>query len=152
MLFNNILLTFDGSEGSIKAADYAIGLCALEKATLIFIHVLDNLKQGGVIGLRARYGDVDLVEGYMKSRRKNIEELIKPIEKRANDQGIKTNLVILNEEDLSKLEVIINFIESNNIDLVLVGSRGYSKYKQLFTSSLASELISHSKCPILVIR
>ena len=90
MLFSNILLAFDGSDPSKKAADYAIHLCSLEKSTLTIIHVIDNIKQGGAIGLRARYGDVDLVEGFKRARKKNIEDMIKPLEKSANDIGIKT--------------------------------------------------------------
>jgi nucleotide-binding universal stress UspA family protein len=152
MLFSNILLAFDGSEPSKKAADYAIRLCSLEKSSLTIIHVLDNIKQGGAIGLRARYGDVDLVEGFKKARRKNIEELIKPVEKSANDIGIKTNTVISDDESRSKLETIIDYIEKNNIDLVVVGSRGLSQFRQLLVGSIASGLISYSKCPALIIR
>jgi len=152
MLFSNILLAFDGSETSKKAADYAIRLCSLEKATLTIIHVIDNIKQGGAIGLRARYGDVELVEGFKRARKKNIEDMIKPLEKSANDTGIKTSIAILDDERRSKLETIIDYIEKNNIDLVVVGSRGLSQFRQLLVGSIASGLISYSKCPALIIR
>jgi len=152
MLFRNILLAFDGSEPSKKAGDYAIRLCSLEKSTLTIIHVIDNIKQGGAIGLRARYGDVELVEGFKRARKKNIEDMIKPLEKSANDTGIKTSIAILDDESRSKLEAIIDYIEKNNIDLVVVGSRGLSQFRQLLVGSIASGLISYSKCPALIIR
>ena len=151
MLFNNILLAFDSSNPSKKAAEYAINLAALENSTLTFIHVIDDIKQGGAIGLRARYGDVDLVNGFKKARRQHAEEWVKPLQKMANDKGIKTNVAILEEEGESKLEIITQYIIENNIDLVVMGSRGLSRFRQLL-GSIALGLISYSKCPVLVIR
>ena len=49
--------------------------------------------------------------------------MIKPLEKSANDTGIKTSIAILNDESHSKLETIIDYIEKNNIDLVVVRNR-----------------------------
>ena len=152
MLFSNILLAFDSSNPSKNSAEYAINLAALENSTLTFIHVIDDIKQGGAIGLRARYGDVDLVNAFKKARRQHVEEWVKPLQKRANDMGIKTFVAILEEEGGSKLEIMTQYINENNIDLVVMGSRGLSRFKQLILGSIAFGLISYSKCPVLVIR
>jgi nucleotide-binding universal stress UspA family protein len=152
MLFNNILLASDGSDASNRAAEYAIYLAGLENATLTFIHVIDNIKQGGAIGLRARYGDMKLVEGFKRARRQDAEEWVKPIQEKANSKGIKTRVAILDDEGTSKAELIIQYIKDNNIDLVISGSRGLSKFKQLLLGSIATQLISYSTCPVLVIR
>lgn len=152
MLFKNILLAFDGSESSSRASDYAIYLAHLENATLTFIHVIDNIKQGGAIGLRARYGDVRLVKGFKKARKQDAEKWIKPIQDKANEKGIKTQLVIVDDESSSKVELITQYIRDNQIDLVIMGSRGLSKFKQLLLGSIATQLISYSTCPIMVIR
>ena len=145
-------MPFDGSPTSKKAAEYAIHIARLEKSTLTFLHVLANIKQGGVIGLRARYGDMDLVEGFKRSRKRDAEEWIKPIQKEADDNGIKTKVKILDDEGNSHLQLIIDYINENNIDLVVLGSRGLSKFKQLLLGSTASGLSSHSTCPVLIIR
>lgn len=152
MLFNNILLAFDGSEASNRASDYAIYLAGLENATLTFIHVIDNIKQGGAIGLRARYGDMELVKKFKMARRRDTEEWIKPIQDKANEKGIKTHLAILEDEGTSKVELITQYIKNNQVDLVIMGSRGLSKFKQLLLGSFATQLISYSTCPIMVIR
>jgi nucleotide-binding universal stress UspA family protein len=152
MLFKNILLAFDGSTTSSKAAEYAIYMCKLEGAPLTFLHILDNIKQGGVIGLRERYGDTNLIDGYKRARRQDAEKWIEPIQKTATTEGIKSTVAILDDEKNSKVESIVEFIEKNNIDLVIMGSRGLSKFKQMLVGSIASGIISHSKCPVLVIR
>ncbi len=127
-------------------------MCKLEEAPLTFLHILDNIKQGGVIGLRARYGDTKLIDGYKRARRQDAEKWIKPIQKTATTEGIHSTIAILDDEKNSKVETIVQFIEKNNIDLVIMGSRGLSKFKQMLVGSITSGIISHSKCPVLVIR
>jgi nucleotide-binding universal stress UspA family protein len=151
MHFRKILLAFDISDGSIRAAEYAIHISELEKAYLVFVHVVDDIKQGGVIGLRARYGDTDLVDAYLKVRKDKTIEWIQPLQKKAKDKGIESHIEILEENENSKIGVITKYIEENNIDLVVVGSRGLSKFQQLL-GSFASELTRNSKCPVMVTR
>jgi nucleotide-binding universal stress UspA family protein len=151
MRFRKILLAFDISDGSIRAAEYAIHISELEKAYLVFVHVIDDIKQGGVIGLRARYGDINLVDAYLKVRQDNAIKWIRPLQKKANDKGIESHLEILQERENSKVGVITKYIEENNIDLVVVGSRGLSKFQQLM-GSFASEITRNSKCPVMVTR
>lgn len=147
-----IALLLDGSEKSIKAADYAIYLSYLTKADLILLHVIEDVKQGGVIGLRARYGDLKLVKGFINTRKKAISELMSPIENFANKKGIKISKTILEDNNTSIAGVIIKFTEEHKIDLLIMGSKGYSKFKKLLVGSLATTLVNHSKCPILVVR
>ncbi|HEX5185485.1 MAG TPA: universal stress protein [Nitrososphaeraceae archaeon] len=151
MRFRKILLAFDISDGSIRAAEYAIHISELEKAYLVFVHVIDDIKQGGVIGLRARYGDIDLVDAYLKVRKDKAKEFIQPLQKKANDKGIESHIELLEENENSKIGIITKYIEENNIDLVVVGSRGLSKFQQLL-GSFASELTRNSKCPVMVTR
>ncbi|MGD9674959.1 MAG: universal stress protein [Candidatus Nitrosocosmicus sp.] len=152
MLFKNILMPFDGSEASAKATEYAIYISGLENSSITFIHILDNIKQGGAIGLRARYGDTKLINGFENARRKNALKWIEPIQERATAKGIKNNVEILEDKKNSKIETIVDFIEKNEVDLVVIGSRGLSRFKQMLVGSIASGIISHSKCPVLVIR
>ena len=67
---NKILVPVDTTRLSRKAANYGIHLAEVEKAKeLIVIHIMEDIKQGGAIGLRARYGDVRLVEGFRKAKK-----------------------------------------------------------------------------------
>ena len=78
-MFKKILFAFDGSAASLKASKYAIHLSSLENSDLIFLHVIEHIKQGGVIGLRAKYGNLKLIEGYTRTRKKNAEQWVRPI-------------------------------------------------------------------------
>ena len=127
-------------------------MCKLEGAPLTFLHILDNIKQGGVIGLRARYGDTNLIDGYKKSEKTGRRKMDRTNSKDSYNGGYGDTVAILDDEKNSKVETIVEFIEKNNIDLVIMGSRGLSKFKQMLVGSIASGIISHSKCPVLVIR
>jgi len=151
-MFNKILLAFDGSNASTIAAKYAIHLSSLENSELILLNVIENIKQGGVIGLRAKYGDMKLVDGYTKTRRKNAEEMIKPIEKSAKDKGINTKVEILEDDGNSLIGFIVNYAEKNDINLIVIGTKGLSKFRRLLMGSVASGIINHSKCPVLLIK
>lgn len=147
-----IVLLLDGSDRSFKAADYAIYLSQLSKAELVILHVIEDIKQAGVISLRARYGDLKLIEGLINTNKKAATEWMNSIENVANRKGIKITKTILEDDGSSIAGVIIKFTEKNKIDLLIMGSKGYSKFRKLLLGSLATNLLSHSKCPILVIR
>ena len=149
---NKIALLFDGSDKSMKAANYAIYLSNLTKSDLIILHVIEDIKQAGVIGLRARYGDLRLVKGFVNTRKEAIRKRMIPIENFANKKGIKIIKTILEDNNTSITDVIMRFTEKNKIDLLIMGTRGYSKFKKLLVGSLATNLVNHSKCPILVVR
>lgn len=51
-----ILVLVDGTETAFKAVNYAVNLAKLVNAELIPINIIEDVKQGGAIGLLAKYG------------------------------------------------------------------------------------------------
>ena len=77
-----------------------------------------------------------MIDGYKRARRQDAEKWIKPIRETTTTEGIKSTIAILDDEKNSKVETIVQFIEKNNIDLVIMGSRGLSKFKQMLVGSV----------------
>ena len=77
-----ILVPVDGSNASVKALQYATHLTELEDSIteLIVVHVLEDVKQGGAIGLQAKYGNVRLVEGFKRARRQAALEWLEQVQ------------------------------------------------------------------------
>jgi len=47
---------------------------------------------------------------------------------------------------------MIEYIEEQNISLIVVGTKGRSGVKRMLLGSIASGLVSYSPCPVLVIK
>ena len=147
-----ILVAMDGSASSIRAAKFAMHLCQLENAELVILHVLPDIKQGGVIGLRAKYGDLKLVSAFLQAKIKEANKWIEPIQKKALKYGVSSTVEILENEGSSIVDIITKYAQKNRIDLITVGTRGLSKFKRLLVGSVSSALISHSHCPVLLVK
>jgi nucleotide-binding universal stress UspA family protein len=67
----------------------------------------------------------------------------------------------INTEDLkakivggtkSAAATIIEYAESENVNLVVIGSRGRTKFKKLLLGSVSSDVVKYARCPVLVVR
>jgi nucleotide-binding universal stress UspA family protein len=48
--------------------------------------------------------------------------------------------------------VILEYGEKNNIDLIVVGTRGRSGFKKLLLGSIASSVMTYAHCPVMVVK
>lgn len=147
-----ILVATDGSDASIRAANFAIHFCKLEKADLVILHVLPDIKQGGVIGLRAKYGDLKMVSAFLQAKTHEAHKWIELIQKNVKKNGVGSKIEILENDGTSIVGIITKYAQKNQIDLIIVGTRGLSKFKRLLVGSVSSAIISHSHCPVLLVK
>jgi nucleotide-binding universal stress UspA family protein len=47
---------------------------------------------------------------------------------------------------------ILNYAEKNNIDIVIVGTKDSKGPEQILLGSVASHVITHAQCPVLVVK
>jgi nucleotide-binding universal stress UspA family protein len=148
---DKILLAMDGSESSFRALKYAIHLAKVEDAEIMLLHVLENVKQGGVIGLRARYGDVKIVKAFLKYSEEIAKRWIEKAkeEARSNDVKLKTEIIL---DQSSKAQEIVKYAEKNKADVIILGTRGLTRFKKLMVGSVANAILSNAKCPVLIVR
>lgn len=150
---NKILVPVDTSPVSRKAANYGIHLAEVEKAKeLIVIHIIEDVKQGGAIGLRARYGDVKLVEGFRKVKKNSAEEMLRPIEEEANRKRVNIKGEIVYAQGKSVVKAITDYANKNDIDIIVIGRRDLSRKYLVVGGSVSNGVIKNSKCPVIVMR
>jgi nucleotide-binding universal stress UspA family protein len=140
----------DGSEESMKAAEYAISIAKLYNAELIAITVLTSdigyiYSSPGVESPPLTVKEIILLAG--DEAKKRFDE----IKEKANKKGIqlKTESIVAKK---SLLNTILEFVEEHNINLVVVGTRGRSGIKKMLLGSIASGLVTYSPCPVFVIK
>jgi nucleotide-binding universal stress UspA family protein len=47
---------------------------------------------------------------------------------------------------------IVDYAQQNNIDLIVIGTRGSSGFKKLLLGSVASDTITYAHCPVMVVK
>jgi nucleotide-binding universal stress UspA family protein len=52
----------------------------------------------------------------------------------------------------SAADSIVNYAESKKADLIVIGTKGRTGLKRLLLGSVASGVVTHASCPVLVTR
>ncbi len=145
--FSRILVAFDGSKDSVKAVQLAASLSSKFNADLTVIHVFAS----PTIGFSAASGmpvpDYSEMEEASKEAGRKILDRGLQI---ATDAGAKPKGELM--ESPSVVEAVVTFASDNNVELIVVGTRGMTGFKKLILGSVSSGLVAHAHCPVLVAR
>ena len=154
--FSKILLTVDGSEQSMNAADYALAMAKKQdnNAQLIALHVL--FSQTGYAYSTNMFGLVtpssinELLEDAKHEAQQWFDKIKEKMKKlNENDIQLKTEVVV---SSTSVVAAIVDYAEHEDVDLIIIGSRGRSGFKKLLLGSTASGVVTYATCPVLVVK
>jgi nucleotide-binding universal stress UspA family protein len=142
---SSILVAIDGSNHSLKAADYAMNLANKYKANLFVITVTYipekyHVSQPEIIESKQHQMEMNAAKNWF-------ETYIQTAEKR----GIKIRTELLNSHRPVDY-VILEYAEEKNIDLVVAGTRGRSALGRVLLGSVASGIVTYSHCPVLLVK
>ena len=134
-MMKNILVPVDGSEGADRAIEKAVMLAETCGAKLNFLYVA-NINQ---LAINAVLSDA-ILDSVTKAGNVILEMVPAGVEKESfSDTG-------------SPAVVILDFAESNDIDLIVMGSRGLGVVKGVLLGSVSQYVVEQSKCPVLVVK
>jgi nucleotide-binding universal stress UspA family protein len=134
------LVPVDGSDHSIRAAEYARDLSGLVKARIAVIHC--HRKYPTFLG--QPYHDEAVVQ-----IQKEANELLEPFRELYKEQGIEYSDNMFEGPAGS---VIPEIAEAEEADLIVMGSRGRTDLKGLVLGSVTHRVLHLAPCPVLVIR
>lgn len=151
-IFNKILIPVDGSTNSMKAIDYAIDLADKYKSELLALHVLYS-QSGFAFHKETVAGTItsSSLNDLNLEAKQEAEKWFEEINKRAEEKNvqIKTEVVFT---VISIVEGILTYAEKENINLIIIGSKGKSGWKKLIVGSVASGISTYAHCPILIVK
>ena len=143
MQINNILVPYDGSEHSKRAFDYALDIAKKYNSNLVAI--LCVVEENKIPEEMIPEEDLEL------RKQSNIaSKLLLTLESKSEELGVNFKGAILKTQSVT--DAILSYAESNNVDLIIISSRGLGGFKKLLLGSIASSLSQYSKCPVLIVK
>jgi nucleotide-binding universal stress UspA family protein len=147
---SKIMVGIDGSEQSVSAADYAIDIAKRHNAELIAVNALTSdigyaYSSPGVESPPLTTREIILLaEDEVRKWLNNIQE-------RADMSGVRFRSEIIMAKR-SVVSTMLDYAEEQNINLIVVGTRGRSGIKKMLLGSVASGLVTYAACPVLVVK
>jgi len=140
MQLKKILVPVDGSDYSMRAAEYSLELAKLIDGEIFLLHCRKTLP--AVLG-----------EPYYQKAVDDIMEqsnaLIEPYQGLFQNIGIKFTYRILEGQPS---DIISEVAEIEKCDMIVMGSRGHTNLEGLLLGSVTHRVLHMAPCPVLVIR
>lgn len=141
----------DGSESSMKAADYAVMLAKQNGAQVIALHVI--VSQLGYAYSTGTFGLItpNTINDMLEKSKQEAQRWFDEIGKNAAANGVKFKTEVV-ASPTSTVPAIVNYAENNKVDLIVVGTRGRSGFTKLLLGSVASGVMTYASCPVMVVK
>lgn len=139
MKIQNILVATDLSETSKKALAYGANLATATGAELHLVYVEDDPILNAETTAQS-YRD----DARAKATEK-LETLLAPEER----ERLRSRCVVLNG---SAAHEIVRYAQEQNIDLIVMGTRGRRALAYMFLGSVAEHVVRAATCPVLTVR
>ena len=139
--FKNVLVAFDGSDLAVKALEMGVQIASQNNATLHVFHV--NVVSAALLAQAASSDALkNLLDTAGENTREKAEELLK---------GASCEHKIVVQDAPAAAKPIADYATRNEIDLIVMGSRGLGTMKQYF-GSVAHAILNITRIPTLVIK
>jgi nucleotide-binding universal stress UspA family protein len=137
--FRRILVGYDGSPPSEKALEIGLSIASTLDSKLEVLAVVPQDEPSATAEPHASVDDP----------RKRYEKALRRIADAANENGIEIETDTVAGHPA---EQIIQRARQSHADLIVVGRRGSSKFKNLVMGSVSEHVMAHAQCPVLVTR
>lgn len=139
-MVSRVLVAVDGSEQSTEALEYAIS--EHPEADLIAIHVIDIL--AGMYG--EHYVDYQEIRTGQEQRAEGVLNTAEEIAAE-HDRELTTETIVG-----KPATAIVDAAEEQDVDQIVIGSRGRSGVSRVLLGSVAETVVRRSPVPVTVVR
>jgi nucleotide-binding universal stress UspA family protein len=139
-MFENILLAVDGSDHSLKAAKLAGDLARLSGGKLRVLTAYEKVP--------SYLGEPNLSQAIAK-RTEKAETVLNGATAEIGDipGGCETDML-----SGDPAEAILRAVDTFDIDLIIMGTRGQGDIKSLLLGSQSHKVVSAAPCPVMLVR
>jgi nucleotide-binding universal stress UspA family protein len=141
-MLSKILVAVDGSDNSFRALDHAIFLAKKAEAHLTAMHVVENPP---TVYVESQKLLNELLTKYKAESAKVLDRCKQAAEK----SGVNIETVLAEGDPATN---IVGYAQREGFDLVVIGSRGLGKFKEMVLGSTSSKVLHHTKSAVLIVR
>ena len=139
MPYRRILVGYDGSAAGRKAFDAALELARRDAAEL---HVLSVARPPEI-------GDDVETEAVIEYSRHHHRALLAELRAETSKEGVKAHYEVAVGHPA---EQIMHQADAHEVDLIVVGDRGRSKFARLLLGSVSKQVVQYAARAVLVVR
>jgi nucleotide-binding universal stress UspA family protein len=142
--FSKVLVAIDGSTESMAAVDRAIRIAKNDDAELIAFNAI----QLPVMG----YYNPGVLDSVLDKGTTEADNWFRDIERRTREATVtkvKTQTVRSSSSPSSE---ILSYAEKENVDLIVMGTKGRGQMKKMLLGSSASGVVMNASCTVMVVR
>jgi nucleotide-binding universal stress UspA family protein len=145
--FSRILVGIDGSESSLNASDYAIEMAKKDGAQVIALSIKPLPMSS--YGLAAPQDEAKMSKEDKEMH--DIKESLDKVGQNAKRSNVQVKKEIINSQ-MSIEAAIVEYAESEGVDLIVIGTRGTSDIKKILLGNIASGVVKYAACPVMVVK
>jgi nucleotide-binding universal stress UspA family protein len=147
-LYTKILVGLDGSSDSMKAVDHALAIAKQNEAKVIVVHIIPSQLRTGVYTSSMA---IPTSSEYLKRANEAVDVWFERIKQKAGEMDVEVETKLISS-GYSAGQIIVDLAEKENVDLIVVGTRGMTGFKKLLLGSVALEVVTYSHCAIIVMK
>jgi len=137
-----ILIPTDGSDYSMRAAEYGISIAKMLDAQIMVVYVIDEV----VLDQLSKVTERESVERELKQ---DGQRYINYVLGLAEKEGVKADSILAKGRPF---EQIVHLAKGQNIGLIVMGTYGLRGAARVLIGSVAERVIEYSRCPVLVVK
>ncbi len=148
-MYKKILISTDGSKFGTKAVAHGVNLAKAVGASVTIITTTE-MWSPMEMAKKARSGDTNPIDSYELAAADAAKKILAAAAAVAAKAGVKTDTIHIS--DKHPADAIIKTAESKKCNLIIVGSHGRRGIEKVLMGSVASEVITYSNIPVLVVK
>jgi nucleotide-binding universal stress UspA family protein len=141
-MIRKILIPTDGSDYSLRAAEFGICLAKVFRAEVITIYVIDAV----ILEEIAKTSEKTVVERELKEKG---ESYLNYVTRLAEKEDLKAEAVLARGEPHDQ---IVHYAKSSGVNLIVMGTYGRRGADRILIGSVTERVIEYAPCPVLVVR
>jgi nucleotide-binding universal stress UspA family protein len=142
-MLSKILVPVDGSENSFRALEQAIFLATkIQEAKITVLYIIEHPPTVYIYSPK-------IMEKLRTDYERESAKILERCKEMANKSGINIHTVLSEGDPASK---IIGYSEREKFDIIIIGSRGMGRFKEVIVGSVSNKVLHHAKCSVMLVR